>query len=98
MREEVVGDHVRELLEPEIRHLGQDGSLGWDPRAEHAVVGGEAVGGHDEQAVVADGVDVPDLALVDALQPLQSRLHDGARVIALIKATAARVTSDSLRP
>jgi hypothetical protein len=59
--EEVVGDGVFEEVEPEGGDLGEDLPLVRDAGAEHVVEGGDAVGG-DEEKVVAEGVEVADLA------------------------------------
>ena len=52
----------RERLEPERRDRGEHPALVQDRLVEHHVEGREAVGGDHQQLVVADGVDVPDLA------------------------------------
>ena len=55
--EEVVGDGVLEVVEPEGGYLGEDGAFVRDAGAEDVVEGGDAVGG-DEEEVVAEGVEV----------------------------------------
>jgi hypothetical protein len=59
---QLVGYHVGQLAEPEIGHGGQHRALARDRVGQDHVEGGEAVGGDDQQLVVADGVDVAHLA------------------------------------
>ena len=54
---------VAGALEPEGGQPGEHLALVGDRRGVHHVVGRDAVGGDQQQAVVADRVDVPDLAL-----------------------------------
>ena len=59
---EVAAGDVAEDLEPERRDRGEHAALVEDRLVEHDVERGEAVGGDHQELVVADGVDVPDLA------------------------------------
>ena len=65
------------LLEPERRQLRQDLALVGNPRAEHVVERGDAIGGDDEQ-MLAEIVDVADLAARASVRPerLVSRTTD----------------------
>ena len=67
-RHEVAAGHVAEHLEPERRDRRQHAALVEDRLVEHDVEGGQAVGGDHQELVVADGVDVPDLAGVQVGQ------------------------------
>ncbi len=58
----MVGDDVGEVVEPEQRELGEDASLVGDAGGQNVVEGRNPVGGDEEQLLVADGVDVADLA------------------------------------
>ena len=66
--DEVAAGHVAERLEPEGRDRGEHAALVEDRLVEHDVEGGEPVGGDHQELVVADGVDVPDLAGVQVGQ------------------------------
>jgi hypothetical protein len=65
---QMVGDLVVELAEPEVGNPGQDLALARDRVGQHHVEGRQAIGGDDQQALVIDGVDVADLALVQQFQ------------------------------
>ena len=56
------GDEVAGPLEPEPRQAGQDAALVGDRRRQDDVERAEPVGRDEEQAVVADRVQVADLA------------------------------------
>ena len=60
--DEVVGDDVGEEIEPEQGNLAEDASFVRDAGGQDVVEGGDAVGGDEKQLLVADGVDVADLA------------------------------------
>ncbi len=67
-------------VEPEIRDAVEDAPLpGIGVRQDH-VEGRQAIGGDDQQAVVVDGVDIANLAAVDAFKAGQPGfMHDGER-------------------
>jgi hypothetical protein len=50
----LVGDHVGQLAEPEVRHRGQHRALAGDRVGQDHVEGGEAIGGDDQQLVFAN--------------------------------------------
>ena len=60
--DQVVGDDVGEVIEPEQGNLAEDASLVGDAGGQNVVEGGDAVGGDEKQLLVADGVDVAHLA------------------------------------
>src|SRR5580692_12618107 len=60
--DEVVGNDVGEVVEPEQGYLAEDVSLVGDAGGQDVVEGGDAVGGDEKQLLVADGVDVADFA------------------------------------
>jgi hypothetical protein len=62
---EVVGHQVRELAEPPQGQAGEHRALVRDRGREHDVVRRDPVGGHQEQVVVVDGVELADLAAGD---------------------------------
>ena len=64
-REQVVGREVAQEVEPEQRNLREDDAFAGDRRAEDAVEGGDAVGGDEQDLVVADGVNVANLTAGD---------------------------------
>jgi hypothetical protein len=64
----VVRHDVAEFLEPEIAHLVQHHALARDRLVHHDVEGGQAVGGDDQDLVVADGIVVADLAAAEQWQ------------------------------
>ena len=66
--ERLVGHDGFQLVEPEGRHAGQHFALAGNRRRHHHVEGRQAVGGDDQQLVVADGVDVAHLAAVNQRQ------------------------------
>ncbi len=59
--DEVVGADVAQPAEPEGGQAREDLALVRDRRRVHDVVGRDAVGGDQQQAVLAHGVDVPHL-------------------------------------
>ncbi len=63
-RHQVVGEQVGGLLEPERRERGEHPALVGDQVGEHDVEHRDAVGRDHEHAVVADVVEVADLARV----------------------------------
>ena len=63
--DEVVGNDLPEVFEPEKRNLGEDAAFLRDPRAEDVIEGGYAVGGYKEQirgGVGGEGINIADLA------------------------------------
>ena len=64
----MIGDHVRELLEPPQRQPGEDGALVRDDGRQDHVVSAHPVRRDEQQLVVADRVEVPDLAGVEQRQ------------------------------
>jgi hypothetical protein len=73
---QLVGHHVAELAEPEIRHLVQHPSLVRDGIGQHHVESRQAVAGDDQHLVGAHGIDVAHLALADARQALDAGLEE----------------------
>ena len=61
-RNQMVRNDVGEVIEPEQGDLAQDVSLVRDSRGQNVIEGGNAVGGNEEQLLVAYAVDVPHLA------------------------------------
>src|SRR5439155_21080393 len=61
----VMRHHALEPLEPPGADLGQHRALHRNGFGHHDVEGADAVGGHEQQAVVADGIDIADLAAPD---------------------------------
>jgi hypothetical protein len=59
---QLVGNHMGQLAEPEIRHGGQHRALAGNRIGQDHVEGREAIGGDDQQLVLADGIDVAHLA------------------------------------
>ena len=72
-RDEVMRHDAREEVEPERGHRGQHRALAGDRGRQDVVEGRDPIGRHDEQ-VVADGVQVADLAAVEELDSLEVRL------------------------
>ncbi|MNY53601.1 hypothetical protein D3C86_1893680 [compost metagenome] len=70
----MVRHDVRQLAEPEVGHLVQHAALGRDRLAQDNVERREAVGGDDQQLVVANGVVVADLAMAEQRQGLDGGL------------------------
>src|SRR5208282_3729593 len=60
--DEVVGNDVGQVIEPEQGNLAQDASLVGDARGQDVVESRNAVGGDEKQLLVANGIDVTDLA------------------------------------
>src|SRR5215470_10467971 len=48
--------------EPERSEAGQHAALVWNGRRQDDIEGGDAVGGNEQQALVVDRVQLPDLA------------------------------------
>lgn len=71
---EVIGDHVLQLLEPEVRERRKNLALAGNRIAEDHVKGGNAVRGDKQKLVVAHGVAVADLAAVNLLEGRDVRL------------------------
>ena len=67
-RDQVVRADLAGALEPEGRQPGEHLALVRDRRGMHDVVGGDPVGGDEQQAVFADGVDVPHLPAGEVCQ------------------------------
>jgi hypothetical protein len=65
---------VAQLLEPEIAHLVQDLALAGDRLVHDDIEGRQAVGGDDQDLVVADGVVVADLAVAQQWQGVDGGL------------------------
>ncbi|MCY1236217.1 hypothetical protein D9M72_488630 [compost metagenome] len=79
----VVRHDVREFAEPEVRHLVQHAALVGDRLAHDDVERRQAVGGDDQQLVIADGVVVAHLAVAQQRQRVDGGLvesvgHDGS--------------------
>ena len=66
--DEVAGHHAGQLAEPEGRHGGQDPALVRDRLGHDDVERRDAIARHHQQSVIADGVDVANLAGVDVGQ------------------------------
>jgi hypothetical protein len=64
----VMRHHALELIEPPGADLRQHRALHRDGLGHDDVEGADAVCGHQQQTVVADGVDIADLAAPDPLQ------------------------------
>ena len=60
-RNQMVGHHIREQIEPEERKLGQNPALARNSRGQHVVEGRDAVGGHHQQRAV-HGIQIAHLA------------------------------------
>ena len=60
--DEMVGNDVLEKVEPEQRNLGQNAALVRNAGRQHVVERGNAVGGHEEQVVGVEVVDVADFS------------------------------------
>jgi hypothetical protein len=58
----VVGNDVGQVIEPEQGNLAEDASLVGDACGQNVVEGLNAVGGDEKQLLVANRVDVTDLA------------------------------------
>ncbi len=69
---QVVRHDVAELLEPEVAHLVQHHALARDRLVHDHVEGRQAVGGDDQDLVVADGVVVAHFAAAEQWQGLDS--------------------------
>ena len=61
-RDQVVGDDVGEVIEPEEGNLGEHASFVGDAGGQNVVESGNAVGGDEKQLLVADGVNIAHLA------------------------------------
>ena len=61
-RDQVVGDDIGEVIEPEQGNLGQDAALVGNAGGQNVVEGGDAVGGDEEQLLVAEAVHIAHLA------------------------------------
>ena len=72
----MVGDDQPDEIEPELRELGQDLALVGDERGQDPVERGDAVRGDDEE-LVADLVDIADLALLVKRQTGKLDVTDG---------------------
>ncbi len=59
--------------EPEVGDGREHFALARDRVRQDDVVGGEPIGRDNEQALVVNGVDIPDLAAVNQLELLQRR-------------------------
>ena len=68
---QVMAHDVRELSEPEKRHLGQHAPFLRDRVGKDHVERGEAIGLDHEELVLAHGVEVAHLAAVQELQALE---------------------------
>ena len=66
--DEMVGDDVLEKVEPEQRDLRQHPPLVRNAGRQHVVEGRDAVGGHEQQVVTIEVIDVADLAAGVQLQ------------------------------
>ena len=75
----VMRHHAFELPEPPGADLGQHRALHRDGLGHHDVEGADAVGGEQQHAVVADGVDIAHLAAPDAWQRQIAGEHRGHR-------------------
>ena len=64
---------IGEAPEPPGGELGQEAALVGNRLVEDHVEGGESIGRHQEQPVVADRVGLAHLAAVDQGQPLDRR-------------------------
>src|SRR5690606_1244993 len=73
----MVGQDVRQLAQPEFGQLGEHLPLAGNGVVEDHVEGGNAVGGDDEQFVVAHGVHVAHLAATQERQGLDAGLVQG---------------------
>src|SRR5580698_10296122 len=60
--DEMIGNDVLKKIEPEERNLGENSAFVWDSGCQHVVKGGDAVGGHEQQMVSVQVVDVADLS------------------------------------
>src|SRR5207248_4881427 len=76
--DQVVGDDLLGLAEPEIRDLGQHATLVRYRRRKHDVERGEPVARHDHELVRAGLVYVPDLAATEERRALHARLEEHA--------------------
>ena len=75
-RDDVVRHEIAHALEPERRQLREDLALVGDPRAQHVVERRDAIG-RDEEQVLADFVDVADLAAAVEFQIGKGRFDKG---------------------
>src|SRR5690606_1028909 len=73
----VIGHDMRQLAQPEFGQFRQDLALAGYGIVKNDVEGGDAVGGHDKQLVVADGIHVPDFAACQQRQRLNAGLMKG---------------------
>ena len=76
---QMVGDDVTGFVEPEIADLAQHLALAGDRVGQHHVERAEAVGGHDQQALVTEVEHVADLAAVTQVEAGQVRFEQGRR-------------------
>ena len=73
----VMRHHALELVEPPRADLGQHRALHRDGFGHHNVEGADAVGGQQQHAVVAHGVDIADLATPDPWKGQVAGEHGG---------------------
>ncbi len=59
---QVIGDDVSQVIEPEQGDLAEDASLVGDAGSQDVVEGRDAVSGDEQQLLVANGVNVTDFA------------------------------------
>ncbi len=69
----MIGHDIGQAVQPERRQSRQDLSLVWDRRRQHHVEGTDAVAGHQQQLIVPDGEQLPDLARAQTLHAVQRR-------------------------
>jgi len=63
--DDVIGNELAEVIEPEERELGKDAPFVRDPGAEHVVKGGDSIGGDEEKVgrrILRERIDVANLA------------------------------------
>ncbi len=60
--DQVVGDDLGEVVEPEQRNLVEHPSLVRDAGGQNVVEGRDAVGGDEKQLLITDGVNITHLA------------------------------------
>ncbi|GGG75878.1 hypothetical protein GCM10011585_18440 [Edaphobacter dinghuensis] len=73
----MVFNRVLKQLKPEERELGKNAALVRNPRGEHMVKGGDTVGSDKEKLLVAEVVDVADLAARDKGKVTEAGLEKG---------------------
>ena len=78
-RDHVMRHHAFELPEPVGADLGQHCALHRNGLGHHHIEGADAVGGEQEHAVLADGIDVAHLAAPDLWQGQVAGAHRGHR-------------------